>query len=436
MGGGNQSYSSTSSSSSSPDQSDRDESDNSPQQAVEEYAHEAGVQNAPANEPDQEAEAEAEAAADDGDGGNGAPAPGSGGRSGGGAVGGEAAAGGGGGDAGTGGRFDEDPAPGDTAGDVQTFAEETFAEGAIADRFRAPEDVRGVPQDATDPLDADIGVRATPVAESRPGRFGGWDGYDEANELRRDPLDDANEDKGVSSHAMFLAGMKGTETDSYRAFITDYTDADGIHGISYKQAHSQMATFAFTDAMGVRAPAHTWNDDEEWVAVASVEKYGRSEIRSLNDVKPDDDATEFANNVDRDEYLDQMAVQMLAGNTDLHSKNIKLGRDGSVHCFDFDRAGERFPDMASMEAEAYKASRSAGKIDSRRDGSFDVDRTDIADRAAEVAYELEESGRKEAVVERVKQYDRLFYDKSGESFASTFEHNIELAADDHRRNEK
>ena len=436
MGGGNRSYSSTSSSS--PDQSDREGSGDSPQQAVEEYAHGAGVQDAPANEPDQEAEAETEAAADaDADGGgNNGPAVGSGGGgSRGAAVGGEAAAGAGG-DASTGDRFDEDPAPGDTADDIQTFAEETFAEGAIADRFRASEDVRGVPQDATDPLDADIGVRATPVAEGRPSRFGGWDRYDEANEIRRDPLDDANEGKGVSSHAMFLAGMKGTETDSYRAFITDYTDADGIHGISYRQAHSQMATFAFTDAMGVRAPAHTWNEDEEWVAVASVEKYGRSEIRSLNDVKLDDDATEFANNVDRDEYLDQIAVQMLAGNTDLHSENIKLGRDGSVHCFDFDRAGERFPDMASMEAEAYKASRSADKIDFRRDGSFDVDRTDVADRAAEVAYELEESGRKEAVVERVKQYDRLFYDKSGESFASTFKHNIELAADDHRQNEK
>jgi len=38
-------------------------------------------------------------------------------------------------------------------------------------------------------------------------------------------------------------------------------------------------------------------------------------------------------------------------------------------------------------------------------------------------------------IERVKQYDRLFYNRSGKSFASTFEHNIELAADDYRRNQ-
>ena len=432
MGGGNQSYSSTSSSSSSssPDQSDRDESDNSPQLAVEEYAHEAGVRDNPTNEPETEAAADANG----GDGGSSGAATG-GGESGseGTAVRGEAAGGGGGG--GTGDRFNEEPAPEDTPDDVQAFAGETFAERAIADRFRPPEDVRGVPEDATDPLDADIGVRATPASESRPDRFGGWDGYDRENELRRSALDEANEDTGVSSHAMFVVDMKGTETDSYRAFITDYAEVDSRRSISYKQAHSQMATFAFTDAMGIRTPAHTWNDSEEWVAVASVEKYGRSETRSVMDVKNDDDAAEFANNVDREAYVDQMAVQMLAGNTDLHSKNIKLGRDGSVHCFDFDRAGRRFPDMASMEADARKASQSAGRIEFRRDGTFNVDRTDITDRAAEVAYELEESGRKEAVIERVKQYDRLFYNRSGESFASTFEHNIELAADDYRRNQ-
>jgi hypothetical protein len=87
--------------------------------------------------------------------------------------------------------------------------------------------------------------------------------------------------------------------------------------------------------------------------------------------------------------------------------------------------------MASFESSAGKASR-ADKIDDARSDDFTVTRTAVADRAAEIAHELEAHGRNDAVVERVKPYDQIFYDRSGEAFAETFKHNIELAAQDHR----
>jgi hypothetical protein len=325
--------------------------------------------------------------------------------------------------------YQSDPAPADTPADIEQFATDVFADGAVADRFQ--DDPRGADDaDTLDPLNPDVGARATPAAESRPNRFGGWGDYHPNHVAYFEEI--PRQEKGVTGHVMEQAVMLGQETDSLRAYVTHYDNVENESHVEWENAHSQMATFAFTDAMGVRVPAHTYNDDEEWVAVASVEKFGRTDTVTVQDLRKSGTDAAFAENVDRDEYIDQMAVQLLAGNFDLHTQNIKLGRDGTVHCFDLDHAGRRYPDMASLESSAGKAARSASRIDDTRSDDFTVTRTMIADRAAEIAHELEAHGRKDAVIERVKTYDRIFYDRSGEAFAETFKQNIELAAQDHR----
>ena len=325
--------------------------------------------------------------------------------------------------------YQNDPAPDDTPADIEQFATDVFADGAVADRFH--DDPRGADDaDTLDPLNPDVGARATPAAETHPNRYGGWDDYHPNNVAYYEEI--PTRAKGITAHVMERAVMVGQETDSLRAYVTHYDNVENELHVEWENAHSQMATFAFTDAMGVRVPAHTYNDDEEWVAVASVEKFGRADTVSVRDL--DDPSTDaaFAENVDRDEYIDQVAVQLLAGNIDHHKDNIMLGRDGTVHCFDLDHAGRRYPDMATLESSAGKASRTADKIDDVRSDDFTVTRTAIADRAAEIAHELEAHDRKDAVIERVKPYDQIFYDRSGETFAQTFKHNIELAAQDHR----
>jgi len=321
-------------------------------------------------------------------------------------------------------QFTDEPVPTDQGDDIATFAQDTFADGAIAERFRKEPPEQG--------------VRATPAAESRPNRFGGWDEFDPDNILHRDDLNSTSEAAGVTSDFMQVADMKGENTPSFRAFITNYHMADSIKRVSWKQAHSQMATFTFLDSMGVRVPFHTFNADSEYVAAASVERIDRPEIISVSELRRKDrsEAAEFVNDADPEEFLDIAAAHMLAGNTDLHAENLKIGRDGSFHAYDLDRGGRRFGSMASMQADAGKARRVARNI--RRNSErqdFDINKKDFADRAARIAYRLEETGRKEVIVERVRQYDRLFYDKSGESFASTFKHNIELAAADYRQNQ-
>ena len=160
-----------------------------------------------------------------------------------------------------------------------------------------------------------------------------------------------------------------------------------------------MVTFTFLDSMGVRVPTHTFDADNEYVAVASVKQLGRREITPIAElrIKSRDEKTEFTNGADRDEFLDMAAVHMLAGNTDLHAKNVKIERDGSFHAFNLNRAGRRFVDIAELQADAGKAARAAQEVDQAKQQDFNIERRDIADRAAQMAHRLENTGRKETM---------------------------------------
>jgi len=322
----------------------------------------------------------------------------------------------------------------ETADEVETFATDTFADGAVADRFRDSKDARAVTDGLNDPLEDAPAVRAAPAAEHRPDRFGGWNDFDQDNILRRDPLLNTSEDAGVTADHMVKADLSGEASDSYHAYITDYSSRH----LDFQRGHAQMSTFAALDAMGLRVPAHTYDANEDLVAAASVEKVGRSEIRSVSELRsrdiPSDEAATFAENINTNELTDVLAANVLVGNDDLHTQNIKVGRDGSIHCFDFDHGGNSYYNFSTLEDCCNGPAFTAGQLDAVARSGTDVDvaKNEIADRAAEIAHEIETSGRKEAVVERVRQYDRLFHDRTGATYAENIKNNIEVAAEHHR----
>lgn len=322
----------------------------------------------------------------------------------------------------------------ETADEVEAFATDTFADGAVADRFRDPEDARAVTDGLEDPLEGPLAVRAAPAAEHRPNRFGGWDDFDQGNILRRDPLLNTGEGAGVTADHMFKANLSGEASDSYHAYITDYNNRH----LDFQKGHAQMSTFAALDAMGLRVPAHTYDANEDLVAAASVEKVGRSEIKLVSELRsrdiPSDEAATFAENINTEELTDILAANVLVGNDDLHTQNIKVGRDGSIYCFDFDHGGNSYYNFSMLEDCCHGPAYTAGQLDAvaRSGTNVDVTEDEIAARAAEIAYEIEEADRKEAVVERVRQYDRLFHDRTGATYAENIKNNIEVAAEQHR----
>lgn len=273
--------------------------------------------------------------------------------------------------------------------------------------------------------DQDYGkVRAANPEEDAENRLGGWPEFDEDNVLRRLSLEQAGGAAGVTKDYMEAAELSGEDAESYRAFITNYYHGDNnTYAPEMWQAHSEMAAYAFTDALGVRVPDHTWNEEEGYVAVAGVETPRRTSTKTTKAV-----SAEAAERVDRQEFVDIMATQILAGNRDVHGENIRIGEDGQVHCIDYDRAEKEYRDMDHLQQHCNKASMTARTLDRRRDSSFDVDEEDIAKRAQEIAVSLEASGETERVVETVAQYDEIFGDKTGRRFAEQIKSNIKVAA--------
>jgi hypothetical protein len=115
---------------------------------------------------------------------------------------------------------------------------------------------------------------------------------------------------------------------------------------------------------------------------------------------------EWANKVDRDEFIDKISVHLLAGDGDLYG-NVDIGEDGTVHLYDYDRATRIFSTQTPYDdllTGANKAETIADRLDKVRDddNQMDISRVEVADRVAEIAYEIETSGHKETVYEAVE----------------------------------
>lgn len=289
------------------------------------------------------------------------------------------------------------------------FARATFSTGALSTRAKSDSD--------------EWGVNSAP--ESGTGRYGSWEEFKQYNITQRRPLRDTSNRGGVTEDHMEVVDMSGAATDSYRAYVTDYARPAGPEDW---QAQSQLTASTFAHACGVRAPNHTYDPDEEYVAAAGVNKLGQPEAEPVAVID-----AEKASKVDRDEFLDICAVQQLAGNNDLHFENIFVDDEGGVHCIDYDRGRKEYSDMATLESSCHKANSTANQIDRNRKGGFNVDKSAIADRAQEIAVALEVSGQKERVLQSISEYDELF-PNTDKQHAEVIRHNINIAVDAARRN--
>ena len=275
------------------------------------------------------------------------------------------------------------------------FARTVFDSGAVATRYRDDPRLRGTVTGADG---------AFPPAERDSFRFGGWSDYDPDEASSFTLLPDTSDATGRTARYMGVADLSSDDaTGTVSAYISHYDDDFRPHleeaSPERRYAHRQMAGYAFADSVGARVPPHTFNKAEDWVATGGIVADPVSKL-----------STERAERVDREEFIDQMAVQLLAGNGDLHSSNVFVGEDGGVHCVDMDMAGHELDSYSQVETAAVRATGTAGRIDRRRSDTepMDVSEAEIADRAQEIAVSLHVSGQKERVFETLDDYDQIF----------------------------
>ena len=316
----------------------------------------------------------------------------------------------------------------DGATDADTpaeFAETVLVDDAVSTRFH----------DDAPPGTVEGGDSAQSPAEPDRHRFGGWSDYDPENATGFTPITEAVTVAGRNAEYKDVADLSddpATGTDE--AYITYYAD-DAKPDIDTDSerttyAHREMVGYAATDAIGARVPPHTFNTDGAWVAKAGI------------DGRPADLAPQTAaQQVDRAEFIDQMAVQLLAGNDDLHAGNVFIGDDGRVTCIDLDLAGHGWHDREQMLDGASQAIHDvADPIDEKRaDGTeLDITEEELVARAQEIAVSLEVSGQKQQVFETLERYDSVFdgyYDINPHfgPYGARVQNNIQLLINNARR---
>lgn len=276
-----------------------------------------------------------------------------------------------------------DLADADTPGE---FARRLIADGAVAPRNQSGDGKRLFdPDDLTD----------------AQGMVGGWSEFEYPDENSRNWLDDSGEVTGRTSSFMEIAHLRSppdgreadAEYDTNVAFITHYDEdarSDADHPPHAHHAGQQIATAAWADALGANVPTHTYDPDREMVAAEAFP--GEAAKRASESV---------CQKVQKDELVDQLAVQMLAGNKDLHSGNIFIADDGTVSCIDLDIAGRKFEDKGHMEGLTdLRAARTIA-----RKGGPEVTSTEVVDRAQEIAVSLHNSGKAVETIEQVQRYE-------------------------------
>ncbi|ERJ07467.1 hypothetical protein HLRTI_000510 [Halorhabdus tiamatea SARL4B] len=326
------------------------------------------------------------------------------------------------------------PPAGSWEGTPQTsqFARQVLAESAVADKH----------------LDGDGEPNVSPPSEpDHSNRYGGF------NEFSRDEIDewipiksDTEEGRGATDAAKDRGELHEQGEHEYDVvYRTKYGSGEGrlssddvIGTTADDLKTNQMATYTFAESVGVETPRFTYDTDRDEVISEGV---GDGNPTSIKDLTHDRDSLSDtdkarANAVDRQEFIDKTAVQSLAGNWDQTSDNLMIDDDGTVLTFDYDRSNREFGDFTSLTHVSQRAATTAQKLDSVRDDSnqLNITKEEIGERAAEIAYELEESGQDDVVVDAVESQMEAMTSQSQTSPDAATNHdfiqrNIEVGAD-------
>lgn len=283
---------------------------------------------------------------------------------------------------------DRDPPVGEWS-DVPSaseFGREVLYDGALQDKH----------------LEGEGEVPVDPPAEpSHENRYGSFDAFDHSSVGHwEDFRGNDGEGRGYTVRAKDGATVEDPEeVGAHYVYRTKFGEGGGrIDRDDLKT--NMMACNSFCEAMGIETPRATYDAEKNEVILETVDENADSSAQTIKELTDRD----RANKVDRQEFIDKLAVHGLAGNYDTSSDNIQIQSDGTVLVHDLDRAERRIAAIRPPASIADKAAESAEMLDAIRDDDrqLDIDAQDIGDRIMEIAYELEESGRAEKVVSIVE----------------------------------
>jgi hypothetical protein len=276
-------------------------------------------------------------------------------------------------------------------------------------------------------------------AEMAGGEKAEGDWEERARNWREHTDESESESETVDENAGFTAEAMDVETldDGERVFITDYDelnesmdDDDIMNTLGAEELrHRALAGQQWTEEMGQEPPETAFNEDTNEII---QQEAGSTEKETWAVDEAPDEALE---KVDREEYEETMAVQMLGGNIDVGEDNVHVDEEGGLHVIDFDRSGAqmgKFDDAREMEISAGAAGRVGEEIGKVNEDFHEDSRKyegQVTNKANEIATELEESGQTDEVLSPVEEIDEDHSEHS-DPVAPVIRHNIESLSDD------
>lgn len=242
---------------------------------------------------------------------------------------------------------------------------------------------------------------------------------------------DAIEDEmhGYREDSMHVEELENGE----KVFVTNYDELpeESDHATEQKAEelkHQSLVGHEFTDAMGHETPEVAFNEEEN--EVIQQEAGGAdTETWAVEDA-PD----EVLEKVDRDEYEEKMATQLLGGNFDTDVDNVHVDEEGGLHVIDYDRTAGFIGDVGGpdeMESNAGTGAKTGRAIGKAND-DFHTDKgqykEELTARAVEIANDLHENDEIDEVLEPVEQVDEEMTGPT-EDKAPVIRSNIEDVAD-------
>lgn len=173
------------------------------------------------------------------------------------------------------------------------------------------------------------------------------------NELRTAESRTGLFERGVSGGVNAMSMEVFELSDGSYSFVTHYKDSDLREDSETSEAYKREATMityelyhqlgdiAMTDP-SVTVPPHYEEESGAWVA--SLEFDGMTARAAI-------DFPEIHEQIDRDEFLDAAALQLLLGNIDLHTGNVMVNLDGEFCFIDLDHSSEYLGDYEGEVGE-------------------------------------------------------------------------------------
>jgi hypothetical protein len=260
-------------------------------------------------------------------------------------------------------------------------------------------------------------------ATTRQGKSFDYESWEDDFNIRNASEGRSLSAEGAAQGASSLSMEVVTAPNGDTAFVKYYQDNDGLSltdvlGESgFDSFNKTMAAYETTKLLGGSVPPHYGERGDDGFAQYHASKgvEGEEVVNAFGLKKTPDgpevtSGEEYRDSLDIETWVNEGAIQLLAGNSDLHSKNFIVDKEGGVYPIDLDHAANSMydPDMPNEYDRFANTSSQFASLVSVVDDNYSAEEIQrmLMQRAMEIASEAVDNEQfMERLIDALEEYD-------------------------------